>query len=317
MNAISPNPQPSALFNRQRLRQNRLRARANFADHNVLFEEVTMQLLDRLQGINRSFNRILDLGSRNFSLSKSLSKQDASRFIVHCPTLPDVKKLLPHHVCVADEEWLPFRDASFDLIISNLNLHWANDLPGALIQMRRALKPDGFFLSALFGGETLRELRECLYEAEMQLRGGVSQHISPFADIQDCGSLLQRAGFTLPVVDKERFTLTYQNSFQLMRELRGMGESNILNSRDKRFMPSELFIEADRIYRNRYATKSESGKSENGPSEKIDATFDIIFIAGWAPHDNQQKPLKPGEAQSRLAKALNTQEILTGEKSSP
>lgn len=312
MNAISPNTQPSVLFNRQRLRQNRERARENFTEHNVLFEEVSAQLFDRLQGINRPFHRILDLGSRSFSLSKSLAKQDASRFIVHSPTSPDVNKLLTHHVCVADEEWLPFRDTSFDLILSNLNLHWANDLPGALVQIRRALKPDGFFLSALFGGETLYELRECLYEAEMQLRGGVSQHISPFADIQDCGSLLQRAGFTLPVVDKERFTLTYQNSFQLMRELRGMGESNILNSRDKRFMPSALFIEADRIYRSRYATKS-----ENGVSGTINATFDILFIAGWAPHDNQQKPLKPGEASSRLAKALNTHEVEAGEKSAP
>jgi NADH dehydrogenase [ubiquinone] 1 alpha subcomplex assembly factor 5 len=311
MKAINPNMQPATLFNRNRLRYNRARARQNFTQHNVLFEEVTSQLLQRLEGINRPFHRILDLGSRNFSLSKSLAKQDASRFIVHGPTSRDVKKLLSHHVCVADEEWLPFRDASFDLILSNLNLHWANDLPGALIQMCRALKPDGFFLGALFGGETLRELRECMVEAELNLRGGVSQHISPFADIRDCGSLLQRMGFALPVVDKERITLTYRDSFQLMRELRGMGEGNILNSRDKRFMPREFFLETDRIYKNRYA-----GVSGNAQTH-IYATFDVLFISGWAPHDNQQKPLKPGEATIRLAKALNTRELATGEKASP
>ncbi|MBY0428027.1 MAG: methyltransferase domain-containing protein [Alphaproteobacteria bacterium] len=313
MNAIKANSIPAQLFNRERLRRNRERARHNFTQHNVLFEEVNLQILERLEGINRPFHRILDLGSRNFSVAKSLSKQDPSRFIVHGHSTDDVNKLMLNHVVVADEEWLPFRDASFDLAISNLTLHWANDLPGALIQIRRALKPDGFFIAAMFGGETLRELRECLYEAEMNCRGGVSQHISPFADIQDCGSLLQRAGFNLPVIDKERFTLTYRDSFQLMRELRGMGEGNILSTRDKRFMPKSLFIEADTIYKNRFATASE----KIGEPDKIMATFDVLFIAGWAPHDNQQKPLKPGAAQSRLATALNTNELPTADKATP
>ncbi len=313
MNAIIAKPQPATLFNRQRLRHNRERAQHNFTQHNVLFEEISAQLLERLEGINRPFNRVLDLGSRNFSIAKSLFKQNPARFIVHSHSTPHVNKLMLGHVCVADEEWLPFRDASFDLIISNLNLHWANDLPGALIQIRRALKPDGFFLAALFGGETLRELRTCLYDAEMQMRGGVSQHISPFADLQDCGSLLQRAGFKLPVIDKERFTLTYRDSFQLMRELRGMGEGNILMARDKHFMPKALFAEADKIYKNRYASASEN----NGNPDKIIATFDVLFIAGWAPHDSQQKPLKPGEAQLRLAAALNTDEVTTEDPATP
>lgn len=313
MNAINAKSQPTVLFDRQRLRRNRERARDNFAQHNVLFEEVSSQLIERLEGINRPFQRVLDLSSRSFSVAKTLAKQNPSRFIVHGHSTDDVNKLMLNHVCVADEEWLPFRDASFDLIINNLSLHWANDLPGALIQIRRALKPDGFFIAALFGGETLRELRECLYEAEMQLRGGVSQHISPFADIQDCGGLLQRAGFNLPVVDKERFTLTYRDTFQLMRELRGMGEGNILTTRDKRFMPSALFVEADRIYKSRFAGAPEN-PATNG---KITATFDVLFIAGWAPHDNQQKPLKPGEAQTRLAQALKTAEVATGDKATP
>ncbi|NDE90724.1 MAG: methyltransferase domain-containing protein [Alphaproteobacteria bacterium] len=300
---MNASPPTTALFDRNRLQQNRTRAKENFAAHNVLFEEVTAQLVERLQGINRPFKTILDLGSRSFSLAKSLLKQDPTRFIVHSASMPDVNKALTHPVCVVDEEWLPFKDNAFDLILSNLNLHWANDLPGALIQMQHALKPDGFFLGALFGGETLHELRECLYEAEMSVRGGVSQHISPFADLQDCGSLLQRAGFTLPVIDKERITLTYRDSFQLMHELRGMGEGNILSTRDKRFMPGSLFMEADRIYRNRYA----DGSGNN--SKNIRATFDILFISGWAPHDNQQKALKPGQAQNRLAAALHTNEI--------
>ena len=313
MNAIKATNQPSVLFDRLRLGQNRARSQHNFTQHNVLFEEVSLQLLERLEGINRPFNHILDLGTRNFSVAKSLSKQNPSRFIVHSHSTTDVNKLMLSHVCVADDEWLPFRDASFDLIISNLSLHWANDLPGALIQIRRALKPDGFFIAALFGGETLRELRECLYEAEMQLRGGVSQHISPFADLQDCGSLLQRAGFSLPVIDKERFTLTYDDSFQLMRDVRGMGEGNILSSRDKRFMPKSLFTLADQIYKSRFAIAPESSEK----TTKISATFDVLFIAGWAPHDNQQKPLKPGEAQTRLASALNTSEVTALDKAAP
>ena len=313
MNAINAKPLPSLLFDRHRLRQNRARAQHHFTEHNVLFEEVSLQLLERLEGINRPFNRILDLGSRNFSVAKSLSKQNPSRFIVHNHLTHDVNRLMLNHVCVADEEWLPYRDASFDLVISNLSLHWANDLPGALIQIRRALKPDGFFIAALFGGETLRELRECLYEAELNLRGGVSQHISPFADIQDCGNLLQRAGFNLPVIDKERFTLTYRDSFQLMRDCRGMGEGNILNARDKRFMPKSLFTQADNIYKSRYATASE----KDGKTDRILATFDVLFIAGWAPHDNQQKPLKPGAAQTTLAAALNTNEVTAEDKATP
>lgn len=307
MNAMHPTTSASVLFNRLQLRQNRLRARTHFTQHQALFQEATLQLLERLEGINRPFTRILDLESRSFSLAKSLAKQDSSRFIVHTNSSQDIHHLIPHQVCVCDDEWLPFRHASFDLILSNLTLHWANDLPGALIQIRHALKPDGFFLAVLFGGETLRELRECLYEAEMNVRGGVSQHISPFADIQDCGNLLQRAGFSLPVVDRERFTVTYRDSFHLMHELRGMGEGNVLCSRDKRFMPRKFFEEADRIYKNRYADESEN----------ITATFDMLFISGWASHDSQQKALKPGAATRRLADVLNATEIGTGEKTTP
>ncbi len=295
------------LFDRQRLRHNRERAQHHYLNHHVLFEEVTTQILERLEAINRPFDRVLDLGSRTLSLAHSLSRQNPARFIIHSPALPDITQPMQHLTCLSDEEWLPFRESSFDLIVNPLTLHWANDLPGALIQIRRALKPDGLFLAALFGGETLRELRECLYEAESQIRGGVSQHISPFADIQDCGHLLQRAGFALPVVDKERITLTYRDSVQLMHDVRGMGEGNTLASRDKRFMPKSLFIEADRIYKNRFA----STPKHHGSTGGIIATFDILFIAGWAPHDSQQKPLKPGEAQCRLAHALHTNEVTT------
>lgn len=302
--SISTAPQ---LFDRPRLMANRARAAARFDSHNVLFEETAAQLAQRLEGVNRRFTRILDIGARSFSLARTLLKQDANRFIVHCPAAMTDKKLLNGHTCLADEEWLPFRGAAFDLVLSNLHLHWANDLPGALVQMRRTLKPDGFFLACLFGGETLRELRECLYEAEMNVRGGASPHISPFADVQDCGRLMQRAGFALPVIDKERFTLTYRDAFHLMHELRYMGEGNVLFGRDRRFMPRAVFAEADALYKNRYA---------DGLGQ-ITATFDILFLAGWAPHDNQQRPLKPGEAQQRLAEALGTTEIAGPEIAQP
>jgi SAM-dependent methyltransferase len=203
-----------------------------------------------------------------------------------------------------DEELLPFADHSFDLAISNLSLHWVNDLPGALLQLRRALKPDGMFIGAMLGGETLFELRRCLMEAEMDLTGGISARISPFAEVKDAGGLLQRAGFSLPVVDSDTLTVTYDSAFKLMADLRGMGETNAGLNRLKRPTPRALLIDAARRYAELYSE----------PDGRVAATFQVLYLAGWAPHESQQKPLRPGTAQARLADALRTEEKSAGDK---
>ncbi len=262
--------QPPLLFDHQQLLRQRKRAAPSFAKHSVLYDEVAAELLERLQAVKRSFTHVLDLSSRHMVLSKHLQETDPKRFVVHVPGEPLAGAIV--NLCEAQTEILPFAPASFDLVISNLALHWVNDLPGCLVQIRHALKPDGFFIAAMLGAETLHELRTSLAEAEIDIRGGASAHIAPFADLRDCAGLLQRAGFVLPVADKTRLVLTYPDTLQLMRELRGMGEGNALLAREKRFMPRALFARVEEIYRKRFGSGS-------GP---LPATFDVLFLAGWA-----------------------------------
>jgi hypothetical protein len=185
-----------------------------------------------------------------------------------------------------------------DLIVSGLALQHANDLPGALIQIRRALAADGLFLGCLLGGTTLTELRQALTEAESEVTGGVSPRVFPFADVRDMGGLLQRAGFAVPVADSETVTVRYPDMFGLMADLRAMGGTNVLLARSRRFTPRAVFLRAAEIYRQRFAD----------PDGKLRATFEMIWLSGWAPHESQQKPLKPGSAQARLADALGVVE---------
>ena len=212
-----------------------------------------------------------------------------------------------HPAVVADEEYLPFADRSFDLVISSLSLHWVNDLPGVLIQIRRALKPDGLFLGAMLGDGTLAELREALMAAELDIAGGVSPRLSPFADLRDAAGLLQRAGFALPVADIEAVTASYADLFRLCADLRGMGETNASLARNTAPPPRTLWSEAARRYAERCAE----------PDGRIPATFRIIHMLGWSPHDSQPKPLKPGSATARLADALGTEERPAGDKARP
>jgi SAM-dependent methyltransferase len=286
MNAPAQQP----LFNRLALRRNRARFASRFAAHNVLFEEAGAGLIERLPFIKRDFTAVLEIGSRDDRFEKALAKPDRTI----------TRMGLNDGSVIGEEEFLPFGANSFDLIISNLNLHWANDVPGALIQIRRALKPDGFFLASLLGGETLNELRASLYEAEMEIRGGVSPRVSPFMDLRDGAALMQRAGFTLPVADREKLTLTYPDIFALMNELRFMGEGHIASQKEKRFTPRALFTRAGEIYKERFP-------AEDG----IKATFEVLVLSGWAAHESQQQPLQPGTAQHSLAEALKTSEIET------
>jgi SAM-dependent methyltransferase len=199
----------------------------------------------------------------------------------------------------ADEENLPFAPASFDLIVSNLALHWANDLPGALVQIRRALKPDGMFLAAIFGGGTLSELRQAMMEAELVEEGGSSPRVSPHADVRDAGALLQRAGFALPVVDRERITVTYEHAFGLMSDLRSMGEANSLIERRKSFTRRGTMLSTAEAYLKRFADNT----------GRLIANFEIVFLTAWAPATDQPQPAQPGSATHSLAAALRTQEF--------
>lgn len=277
---------PAFIFDRRALRRNRDRAAKNFTAHDFLVREVADRLYDKYRDITRDFNHILDLGSHDGTLAKLLKdkfviSQDLSR-----------KFLQPNRRIrvQADEEFLPYLPGSLDLILSNLSLHWINDLPGCLAQIKQALKPDGLFLCALFGGETLTELRQCLMEAEINITGGASPRISPYVDVKNAGSLLQRAGFALPVVDTDRITVTYENAFKLMQELKGMGEVNILTKRFKGLTSPRVMMECAKIYQDKFT-------DHRG---RITVTFDIIYMMGWSPHESQQQPLKPGQGKVSL-----------------
>jgi NADH dehydrogenase [ubiquinone] 1 alpha subcomplex assembly factor 5 len=207
----------------------------------------------------------------------------------------------------ADEEALPFREQSLDLVVSGLALHFINDLPGTLVQIRRALKPDGLLLAALLGGATLIELRTALLAAEEEMEGGASPRVAPFADVQDLGALMQRAQFALPVVDADTVTVTYPDALALMREIRAMGASNVLHARRRAPLRRATLMRAVASYRERFGL----------PNGRIPATFEILTLTGWAPHESQQQPLEPGTAKMRLADALGTVEQPAGDTAGP
>lgn len=272
------------IFDRARLRQNRTRIAARFSDYDFLHVWAKKQLQSRLSDITRRFEKVVQIGVHGGAVLDDIITMDLT---------PDFGSGV-----VADEEFLPFKDHSLDAVISPLNLHAVNDLPGALSQIKRSLKPDGLFMAAMFGGETLYELRESLMAAEIVLKGGASPRVFPFADKQQAGALLQRAGFALPVVDSEIVTVTYENIFKLLHDLRGMGESNIIAARNKSYAGKEFFMQAAQHYHENYAQAD----------GRIVASFEIIFLLGWAPHESQQKPLRPGSAKNRLADALGSHE---------
>ncbi len=247
----------------------------------------------------RRFDVGVDLGTPGDAVRMSLRRLGAVGTIVGADVIARSKPFV-----VADEEALPFRDSSLDLVVSGLALHFANDLPGVLTQIRRALKPDGLFLAALLGGDTLTELRQAFAEAETEIEGGVSPHVAPFADLRQLGALLQRAGFALPVTDVERVTVRYSSAFDLMHDLRRMGAANTLVARRREPLRRMTLMQMADIYARRFADAD----------GRIRTTFDIAWLSGWSPHPNQQQPLRPGSAKARLADALGTREISTGEK---
>ncbi len=286
------------IFDRKRLIRHRRRAAASFSNHDFLFQETAARLRERLKDVDRDFQTSLELGARYPVLGNQ-----ASVTVDIDPKLGRGKRSFVS----MDEEFLAFTPATLDLIISNLCLHWTNDLPGALLQIRKALKPDGLFLAAMLGGETLKELRASLTQAELEIAGGAAPRVSPFADIRDAGALLQRAGFALPVTDIDTINVTYENAFVLMKDLRGMGETNALTCTPSSVPPRALFPKAASLYQQRYANSK----------GRVAATFQVLYLHGWGPDPSQPKALKPGSAKNLLADALNSPEMAIGEKAKP
>ncbi|MDZ5699883.1 methyltransferase domain-containing protein [Chelativorans sp. M5D2P16] len=259
-----------------------------------LMRRTAEDLMDRLATVERRFPRAAAV----FCLTA-----DAADAIVESGKADEVvrveadERLLDggYEGRLAAPETVPLPAESLDLAVSLLTLHETNDTPGLLLQIRRALKPDGLFLAALAGAGTLQELRESLLQAETEISGGAAPRVSPFADVRDTGALLQRAGFALPVTDLETLTVRYSTMFDLMRDLRAMGATSALAERSRRPATRALFLRAAEIYQERFAD----------PDGRIRATFNIVWMSGWAPHTSQQKPLKPGSAKVSLKSALS------------
>lgn len=260
------------VFDSKVVQQHRERSKKIGADHQFLIDHCRKNLGDRLQDIKRDFLNSVDLENKS-----------------------------------DDYAALNIKPQSTDLIKSHLDLHWINDLPGWLLQIRQALKPDGVFLASMFGGETLYQLRETLMQTELEMFGGVSPRVSPFADMRDMGALLQRAGFSLPVVDHEMIHVTYEHLFNLIADLRGMGQTNAVLNRSKKYLGKEFWARANDYYLNNFS-------NDKG---RLVATFEVVYLIGWSPDETQQQPLKPGSAKHSLAQVLKTSEISLPEKAQP
>jgi len=268
MNAMSQ----ILVFDRALVRLRRDRAATKLAHYSALLEEGATYLLERLDDVTRSFPNILDLGCHAGALTRQLAARQ-NTFVVGADLSEKMVLQAPAPSLVADEEFLPFAANSFDCVISNLSLHWVNDLPGSLAQIKNILKPNGLFLASILGGQTLHEFRSCLLDAELSVTGGISPRLSPTVDLLTASGLLQRAGFALPVADQEVITLTYRDAFALMRDLRGMGETNAHDHRLRTPTRRSLFMEAAKLYEARFAR----------PDGTIPATFDMLFLHGWKP----------------------------------
>ena len=259
--------QPPILTDRITLSRNRAQATALF-----LQDMVAAEVQERLTEVNRAFTTPV--------------------------VVSGFPQLWPGMPAIVDEDRLDLAPKAHDLVIHALSLHWASDPVGQLVQCRQALRPDGWFIGLMFGGQTLHELRACLAQAESEVTGGLSPRILPMGEIRDLGALLQRAGYALPVADSFTTTVRYRDAFHLMRDLRAMGEGNALAARLRRPTRRQVFTRAAALY-----------QALQGSDGRIPATFEIVVLTGWAPHDSQQKPLRPGSAVNRLSDALQAAEL--------
>lgn len=281
-------------------RRFRDRAAAGFGAVDFLKKAVDERLVDRLLTIRRRFPLVLDLGCHHGSLARAmLASGKVDRVIAADPS--PLMAAQASGFCPAfatDYHALPLAEASLDAVVSSGALHWAEDLPGVLIQLRRLLKPDGLLLVALAGGTTLANWRAVLAEAETELRGGMAPRVLPMADIRDLGGLLGRAGLALPVADADTLTITWPDALRMVMELRAMGEGNALAQRHRAPLPRAVLYHAAMLYQQRY------GAADG----RVAAEFEIITLTGWAPDKSQQQPLRPGSASARLADALGGEE---------
>jgi SAM-dependent methyltransferase len=297
----APMAESRLLFDRALLRRRRARA-VLLGPATFLMDHVAAELAERLSAIMRRFPMGADIGSPTTAV------QRAVRSCAQVDTLISVSARDPFGrdggpLIRADEEALPFKDAALDLVVSALCLQFVNDLPGTLLQIRRALKPDGLLLAALLGERSLTELRQAFALAETEIEGGVSPRVAPFADVRTLGALLQRAGFALPVVDLQGLTVRYDSAFDLMQDLRRMGATNVLTERRRTPLKRATLSRVGEVYAARFADQD----------RRVRATFDVVWLAGWGPHPSQQQPLRPGSAQARLADALGATEMSAGE----
>ncbi|MFQ5624936.1 MAG: methyltransferase domain-containing protein [Paracoccaceae bacterium] len=283
---------PAELFDRRALARHRRRAsRLDSHDARFLHGLAAAQVSERLAEVNRTFTDAAVIGPQAGLWCHILAQRGG----------------FPAAEALPDEEILPLEASARDIVIHGLALHWANDPVGQLVQCRRALRPDGLFVAVLLGGQTLHELRSSIATAEAEVEGGLSPRVSPMAGLRDLGGLLGRAGFALPVADSDRLTVTYASPLLLMRELRAMGETNALAGRRRGFLRRETLRRAAGLYRERFSR----------PDGRIEATFELVFLTGWAPSAGQPRPLRPGSATARLADALGTKEHSAGEKAAP
>jgi SAM-dependent methyltransferase len=243
-----------------------------------LLDRVAEDMEERLAAVKRDFADVADIWTPGDALRKPLADRFGSF----------------GHINLEDSEVLPLQPEQLDLVVSALALQFVNDLPGVLAQIRRALRPDGLLLAAMLGGDTLTELRQCFAAAEADLEGGVSPRVAPFADLRDIGALLQRAGLALPVTDVDRVVVRYDSPIALMADLRRMGATNILIERRRTPTRRATMLRMAQIYGERFAD----------PDGRIRATFDVIWLSGWAPDESQPKPLRPGSATASLEEAV-------------
>lgn len=286
---------------RRQILQDRAAARFDRAD--FLRPRMVASILDRLTDVRRTFETALVVGARAGDAAlRNLCALKSVRRLFVLESSPALLRTLEGKDYAGAElvpvigtaEHLPFDPAAFDLVIDAATLHVVNDVPGALIQIRRALRPDGLFLAAIPGGRTLHELRGGLMEAEIALYGGASPRVFPFADMQQVAGLMQRAGFALPVVDRETQTVEYRTFSALLRDLRDMGEGNCLAARNRDYRGRAFLAAAEVACRAQFAA----------PDGRLSATFETVHALGWAPHESQQKPLRPGSAQISLTEVL-------------
>jgi|TARA_B110000238_G_scaffold81853_1_gene90112 NADH dehydrogenase [ubiquinone] 1 alpha subcomplex assembly factor 5 len=274
------------IHDRKIARIKRERSFKNNPESKLFFNEYSQDMFERIELINNTFEKGLALGFRNINLKKS--KNIGHLRLAELGISQNID-------FVCDEEFLPIKKSSLDIIISFFNLHSSNDIPGILFQINQSLKPNGLFIGCLFVGDTLKELRFCLAKAEEEITKGISPRISPFADLQDLSNLLQRANFNLPVADIDRHKVTYDNPIKLMNDLREMGETNILKEKQKTFFRKDVLERSMEIYKENFSLEN----------HKIFATFEIAWLIGWKYHDSQQKPLQPGSGQKNLAEAVD------------